>query len=102
MDSSILLAAVLATHLSNSWLLSRAVGLRGDDRFWGVILGTFAQWGTLATVLSLAHALTRNGWLAGLAVITIAAVTVAAVTSAPRRVEMRRAGPRRRSGMVAT
>jgi hypothetical protein len=72
--SPLLLAAVLGVHLWVSAALARAWLRRADERFWGMVLATLAQWGTLATVLSLAHALTPAGWLAGLAVLALAAV----------------------------
>jgi hypothetical protein len=77
--SPLLLTAVLGLHLFDSWLLCRAGRLRRGERFWGMLLATFAQWGTLATVLSLGHALTPRGWLLGLTSITIAAVLVARI-----------------------
>jgi hypothetical protein len=81
--SPLLLAVVVALHLFDSWLLCRAWLRRGDDRFWGMVLGTFAQWGTLATVLSLGHALTPRGWLLGLTAITCAAILVARIRAPP-------------------
>jgi len=75
--SPILLAVVMGLHVLDSWALVRALGLRGQDRFWGIVLITFGQWGTLATVLSLVGALTPPGWLVGLAVVTALAAAIA-------------------------
>jgi hypothetical protein len=75
--SPLLLALVLGLHLVSSWLVSRRWARPGADRMWSVVLVTFLQWGTLATVLSLAHALTPGAWAAGLGVIAAASFAFA-------------------------
>ena len=61
--SPLLLAVVLGLHVVDSWLVSRRWLRPGADRVWGVVVMTFLQWGMLATVFSVAHALTPTGWL---------------------------------------
>jgi hypothetical protein len=89
--SPLLLALVLGCHVVSSWLLSRRWVRPGADRMWSVVLVTFLQWGTLATVLSLAHALTPEAWGAGLGVIVAAALVFGRTTPAdtPPRAERR-------------
>ena len=90
--SPLLLALVLGFHVVSSWLLSRRWVRPGADRLWSVVLVTFLQWGTLATVLSLGHALTPAAWVAGLGLIAAAAFAVGRTADAGthrRRAERR-------------